>query len=145
VIAPIGVGDEGEAYNINADLVAGKLAETLSAEKLVLMTNITGVLDKEGKVVHNITRSRSIACRGRHYSGGMIPKIAGALDAVKMASRRHTSSMAGRARIASGSVDGRRGGNSDSRRRRIVGKADELHGALEAARPIHNCLAPASQ
>ena len=51
VIAPIGVGAAGEAYNINADLVAGKLAETLRAEKLVLMTNTTGVLDRDGRLV----------------------------------------------------------------------------------------------
>jgi acetylglutamate kinase len=84
VIAPIGVGDEGEAYNINADLVAGKLAETLRAEKLVLMTNITGVLNKEGKVVHNITSQQiDRMIEDGTISGGMIPKIAGALDAVK--------------------------------------------------------------
>ncbi|MDP2155817.1 MAG: acetylglutamate kinase, partial [Sulfuricella sp.] len=58
VIAPIGVGEQGEAYNINADLVAGKLAETLKAEKLILLTNTTGVLDKEGKLLTGLTAAR---------------------------------------------------------------------------------------
>ena len=58
VIAPIGVGQNGEAFNINADLVAGKLAEKLQAEKLLMMTNIPGVLDKEGKLLTTLTPSR---------------------------------------------------------------------------------------
>jgi acetylglutamate kinase len=84
VIAPIGVGAEGEAYNINADLVAGKLAETLKAEKLVLMTNTTGVLDKNGKLLTGLTASeidRLFADGTIH--GGMLPKMGSALDAVK--------------------------------------------------------------
>jgi acetylglutamate kinase len=84
VIAPIGVGDAGEAYNINADLVAGKLAETLRAEKLVLMTNTTGVLDKHGTLLTGLTASeidRLFADGTIH--GGMLPKIGSALDAVK--------------------------------------------------------------
>ncbi len=84
VVAPIGVGEEGEAYNINADLVAAKLAETLSAEKLVMMTNITGVLDRDGNLLYFVTSQevdRMIA-EGT-ISGGMIPKISGALEAVK--------------------------------------------------------------
>ena len=84
VIAPIGVGSEGEAYNINADLVAGKLAETLKAEKLVLMTNTTGVLDKDGKLLTGLTASeidRLFADGTIH--GGMLPKMGSALDAVK--------------------------------------------------------------
>ena len=84
VIAPIGVGDHGEAYNINADLVAGKLAETLKAEKLILLTNTAGVLDKEGNLLTGLTASRvdELIANGT-ISGGMIPKIATALDAVK--------------------------------------------------------------
>lgn len=84
VIAPIGVGAGGEAYNINADLVAGKLAETLRAEKLVLMTNTTGVLDKHGTLLTGLTASeidRLFADGTIH--GGMLPKIGSALDAVK--------------------------------------------------------------
>jgi acetylglutamate kinase len=84
VIAPIGVGAEGEAYNINADLVAGKLAETLRAEKLVLMTNTVGVLDKDGKLLTGLTASeidRLFADGTIH--GGMLPKIGSALDSVK--------------------------------------------------------------
>lgn len=84
VIAPIGVGRDGEAYNINADLVAGKLAETLKAEKLVLMTNTTGVLDKNGNLLTGLSASeidRLFADGTIH--GGMLPKIASALDAVK--------------------------------------------------------------
>ncbi len=84
VIAPIGVGENGEAYNINADLVAGKLAETLKAEKLILLTNTTGVLDKEGKLLTGLTAARvdELIDDGT-ISGGMIPKIAMALEAVK--------------------------------------------------------------
>lgn len=84
VIAPIGVGENGEAYNINADLVAGKLAETLGAEKLVLMTNITGVMNKEGQLLHHITSHQvDRMIEDGTISGGMLPKISGALDAVK--------------------------------------------------------------
>ena len=84
VIAPIGVGREGEAYNINADLVAGKLAETLRAEKLVLMTNTVGVLDKHGKLLTGLTASEidALFAEGTIH-GGMLPKIGSALDAVK--------------------------------------------------------------
>ena len=82
VVAPIGVGAEGEAYNINADLVAGKLAETLRAEKLVLMTNTAGVLDKDGNLLTGLTASEidGLFADGT-ISGGMLPKISGALDA----------------------------------------------------------------
>lgn len=84
VIAPIGVGVNGEAYNINADLVAAKLAQTLNAEKLVLMTNITGLLDKGGKLLTGITAAEvDRLIEDGTISGGMLPKIAGALDAVK--------------------------------------------------------------
>ncbi len=84
VIAPIGVGTDGEAYNINADLVAGKLAETLKAEKLVLMTNTVGVLDKNGTLLTGLTASEIDALfADGTISGGMLPKIGSALDAVK--------------------------------------------------------------
>ncbi|HKE42277.1 MAG TPA: acetylglutamate kinase [Casimicrobiaceae bacterium] len=84
VIAPIGVGADGVAYNINADLVAGKLAETLNAEKLVLMTNTAGVLDRNGKLLTGLTASQieALFADGTIH-GGMLPKIGSALDAVK--------------------------------------------------------------
>ncbi|POZ62671.1 acetylglutamate kinase [Chromobacterium alticapitis] len=84
VVAPIGVGVDGEAYNINADLVAGKLAETLKAEKLVLMTNTPGVLDKQGQLLTGLTAQRidELFADGT-ISGGMLPKISSALDAAK--------------------------------------------------------------
>ncbi len=84
VIAPLGVGEAGEAYNINADLVAGKLAVTLQAEKLLLLTNTTGVLDKTGKVLTGLTASKvkSLIKEGT-ISGGMLPKVDCALDAVQ--------------------------------------------------------------
>lgn len=84
VVAPIGVGSEGEAYNINADVVAGKLAETLNAEKLVLMTNTPGVLDKQGKLLTGLTAARvdELFADGT-ISGGMLPKISSALDAAR--------------------------------------------------------------
>ena len=84
VIAPIGVGEDGVAYNINADLVAGKLAETLRAEKLILMTNTSGVLDKEGSLLTGLTAERvnDLIADGT-ISGGMLPKIGCALEAVR--------------------------------------------------------------
>ena len=84
VIAPIGVGGNGESYNINADLVAGKLAEILKAEKLILLTNTPGVLDKDGNLLTGLTARKvdELFANGT-ISGGMLPKIASALDAVK--------------------------------------------------------------
>jgi acetylglutamate kinase len=84
VVAPIGVGKEGESYNINADLVAGKLAEVLKAEKLVLLTNTPGVLDKQGNLLTGLTLERvdQLVADGT-ITGGMLPKISCALDAVK--------------------------------------------------------------
>jgi len=84
VIAPIGVGPQGESYNINADNVAGKLAEILRAEKLVLLTNPPGVLDKEGKLLTGLTPRQidELVAEGT-LSGGMIPKISSALDAAR--------------------------------------------------------------
>jgi acetylglutamate kinase len=84
VIAPIGVDDEGRSYNINADLVAGKIATVLKAEKLILLTNAAGVLDGSGKVLTGLTYQQVdelIADKTIH--GGMLPKIGCALDAVK--------------------------------------------------------------
>ncbi|WP_296056349.1 acetylglutamate kinase [uncultured Amphritea sp.] len=84
VIAPIGVGIDGESYNINADLVAGKVAEVMRAEKLILLTNISGLLDKEGNVLTGLTTAQVDALieDGTIY-GGMLPKIDCALSAVK--------------------------------------------------------------
>ncbi|HRQ04524.1 MAG TPA: acetylglutamate kinase [Nitrosomonas halophila] len=84
VIAPIGVGEDGQSYNINADIVAGKLAETLNAEKLILLTNTPGVLDKDGRLLTGLTAKRvdELFADGT-ISGGMLPKIGSALDAVK--------------------------------------------------------------
>jgi acetylglutamate kinase len=84
VIAPIGVGSEGETYNINADVVAGKIAEVLKAEKLVMMTNTPGVLDKAGKLLTGITpRDIDDMVADGTLSGGMLPKIGSALDAAR--------------------------------------------------------------
>jgi acetylglutamate kinase len=84
VVAPIGVGKNGESYNINADLVAGKLAEVLQAEKLVLLTNTPGVLDEEGRLLTGLTPKRidDLVADGT-LSGGMLPKISSALDAAR--------------------------------------------------------------
>lgn len=84
VIAPIGVGSEGETYNINADVVAGKIAEVLRAEKLVLLTNTPGVLDQSGKLITGITPKQidEMVADGT-LSGGMLPKISSALDAAR--------------------------------------------------------------
>lgn len=84
VIAPIGVGENGETYNINADVVAGKIAETLQAEKLVLLTNTHGVLDSSGQLLTGITPNQidEMVADGT-LSGGMLPKIESALNAAK--------------------------------------------------------------
>ncbi|MEI2417796.1 acetylglutamate kinase [Orrella sp. JC864] len=84
VISPIGYGEDGQAYNINADVVAGKMAEVLGAEKLVMMTNTPGVLDKDGKLLTGLTAQSvdSLFADGT-ISGGMLPKISSALDAAK--------------------------------------------------------------
>ena len=84
VIAPLGVDSEGNTYNINADLVAGKVAEFLQAEKLMLLTNIKGVLGRDGNVVTGLTPKTvdGLIADGT-ISGGMIPKIQCALDAVR--------------------------------------------------------------
>jgi acetylglutamate kinase len=83
VIAPIGVGEDGATYNINADVVAGKLAITLEAEKLVLLTNTPGVLDKQGSLLTGLTAADvNRLVRDGTISGGMLPKVNFALDAV---------------------------------------------------------------
>jgi acetylglutamate kinase len=84
VISPIGFGENNESYNINADVVAGKLATVLKAEKLLLLTNIPGVLSKEGVLLTDLTaREIDELFADGTISGGMLPKIAGALDAAK--------------------------------------------------------------
>jgi acetylglutamate kinase len=84
VIAPIGVGPQGETYNINADVVAGKIAEVLNAEKLVLLTNTPGVLNKAGELLTGITpREIDAMVDDGTLSGGMLPKIGSALDAAR--------------------------------------------------------------
>lgn len=84
VIAPLGVDEEGNTYNINADLVAGKIAEALKAEKLILLTNIAGVMDADKKILTGLTTQEvdRLIETGVIY-GGMIPKVSCALDAVK--------------------------------------------------------------
>lgn len=84
VVSPIGFGEHNESYNINADVVAAKLATVLQAEKLLMLTNIPGVLDKQGQLLTELTMRRidELVADGT-ISGGMLPKIAGALDAAK--------------------------------------------------------------
>jgi acetylglutamate kinase len=84
VIAPIGIGSDGCSYNINADLVAGKMAEVLQAEKLILLTNTVGLLDKDGSLLTGLSAARvaELEADGTIH-GGMLPKIHCALDAVR--------------------------------------------------------------
>jgi acetylglutamate kinase len=92
VIAPIGADDEGNTYNINADLVAGKLAQVMQAEKLMLLTNVAGLMDAEGNVLTGLSTGRvdELIADGTVH-GGMLPKISCALDAVKSGLPRRTS------------------------------------------------------
>lgn len=84
VISPIGFSDEGQAYNINADLVAGSIAKILQAEKLIMMTNTPGVLNKDGKLLPDLSASEIDALfADGTISGGMLPKISSALDAAR--------------------------------------------------------------
>jgi acetylglutamate kinase len=84
VVSPIGFGENNESYNINADVVAAKLATVLQAEKLLMLTNIRGVLNKAGELLTELTpREIDELCADGTISGGMIPKIAGDLDAAK--------------------------------------------------------------
>ena len=89
VIAPIGVGEDGASYNINADLVAGKIAEVMQAEKLIILTNIAGLLDKQGKLLTGLSAEEvdALIADGT-ISGGMLPKMDSVLDAVKAGVRR---------------------------------------------------------
>lgn len=84
VIAPVGVGEDGRSYNINADLVAGKVAEALQAEKLILLTNTAGLLNKEGELLTGLNAAKvdELIKDGTIY-GGMLPKIQCALEAVQ--------------------------------------------------------------
>lgn len=84
VIAPIGIGEDGRSYNINADLVAGKMAEVLKAEKLILLTNTQGLLDASGQLLTGLDTAKvqGLIADGTIH-GGMLPKIGCALDAVK--------------------------------------------------------------
>jgi len=84
IIAPVGVGEDGRSYNINADLVAGKVAEALQAEKLMLLTNTAGLLDKQGQLLTGLNAEKvdALIADGTIY-GGMLPKIQCALDAVQ--------------------------------------------------------------
>ncbi len=84
VISPIGYGEDGMSYNINADVVAGKIAEVLKAEKLVMLTNTPGVLDKSGKLLTGLSaRQIDDLFADGTISGGMLPKISSALEAAK--------------------------------------------------------------
>jgi acetylglutamate kinase len=84
VIAPIGVGQDGFSYNINADLVAGKMAEVMKAEKLILLTNTTGILDAQGELLTGLSLAEVDALiEDGTISGGMIPKVDCAMDALK--------------------------------------------------------------
>jgi acetylglutamate kinase len=84
VVSPIGFGEQNESYNINADVVAAKLATVLRAEKLLMLTNIRGVLDKSGELLTNLSpRDIDALVADGTISGGMIPKISGALDAAR--------------------------------------------------------------
>ena len=89
VIAPIGVGEDGASYNINADLVAGKIAEVMQAEKLIILTNIAGLLDKQGKLLTGLSAEEvdALIADGT-ISGGMLPKMDSVLDAVKAGVQR---------------------------------------------------------
>lgn len=93
VIAPIGAGQDGKTYNINADTVAGKLAVTLGAEKLILLTNTSGVLDQQGELLTGLSESRvEELIQEGVISGGMLPKVRCALDAVSGGVRTATIS-----------------------------------------------------
>lgn len=84
VIAPIGVGEDGCSYNINADLVAGKIAQVLGAEKLILLTNTCGVLDRDGKLLTGLSIQEAEGLIADcTVSGGMIPKVRCAIDALQ--------------------------------------------------------------
>ncbi len=84
VIAPVGVGEQGETYNINADSVAGAVAGALGAAKLILLTDVPGVLDQEGRLVSSLTRYQAVTMMEEGaISGGMIPKVKCCLEALE--------------------------------------------------------------
>ncbi|MBN1380046.1 MAG: acetylglutamate kinase [Deltaproteobacteria bacterium] len=84
VIAPVGFGEQGETYNINADLVAGEVAAALSAEKFVLLTDVQGVLDQNGQLINTMNRERASQMVQKHViEGGMLPKVDCCLNALK--------------------------------------------------------------
>ncbi|OQX00798.1 MAG: acetylglutamate kinase [Desulfobacteraceae bacterium IS3] len=84
VIAPVGVGESGETYNINADLVASAVAKALSSERLILLTDVDGVLDSSGSLISSVNAKDSLRMiEQKSISGGMIPKIEYALDALR--------------------------------------------------------------
>jgi acetylglutamate kinase len=84
IIAPVGGGEEGETFNINADLVAGKMASALKAGRLILLTDVDGVIDSDGRLISSVDMSRAVEMiKGKQVSGGMIPKIEYALDALQ--------------------------------------------------------------
>jgi acetylglutamate kinase len=84
IIAPVGVGEHGETYNINADLVAGHIAGALKAKKLILMTDVAGVLDKEGRLIPSMTLAEAAdALQDETLKGGMIPTVQCSMDAVQ--------------------------------------------------------------
>ena len=84
VIAPIGVDAQGRSYNINADLVAGKVAEALCAEKLMLLTNVAGLMNADGEVLTGLSTTQvDVLIADGTIHGGMLPKIRCALEAVK--------------------------------------------------------------
>ncbi len=89
VIAPIGTGSDGQTYNINADLVAGSIAAALGAEKLILLTDVEGVMDSEGRLLSTIETGRvpSLEAEGV-ISGGMLPKLACCVEAIKGGTRK---------------------------------------------------------
>lgn len=83
VIAPVGVGPQGESYNVNADLVAGAVAAALSAEKLILLTDVAGILDKKKELIPTLTRAQAKKrLADGTLTGGMIPKVTACLDAI---------------------------------------------------------------
>ncbi len=89
VIAPIGVGTQGESYNINADLVAGRVAEVMQAEKLIMLTNIVGLLDKQGQLLTGLSTAEVAALMADGtISGGMLPKMDSIIEAVNAGVRR---------------------------------------------------------
>jgi acetylglutamate kinase len=114
VLAPIGVGEDGQSYNINADLVAGKLAEVLRAEKLILLTNTPGVLDKNGNLLTGLTPKQvdGLFADGTIH-GGMLPKIVRRSMPPRAGEERAHHRWSGRARAAPGGAHRSGRGHAD--------------------------------